>query len=154
MTFSDDFRDLLSALSAADARFLVVGGYAVGVHGHPRATKDLDVWVEPTLENAQRVLVALADFGAPAGELTAEELATPGTGFMMGRPPTRIDILTRISGLEFGSAFRRALTVELAPGCSCRVLSIDDLIVNKRAAGRPQDLADADALERLLRIRS
>lgn len=154
MKFSDDFRDLLSALSDADARFLVVGGYAVGVHGRPRATKDLDVWVEPTRVNAERVLAALADFGAPAGELTAEELATPGTGFMMGRPPTRIDLLTRISGVEFAAAWRRAVVAELAPGCSCRVLSIDDLIMNKRAAGRPQDLADVDALERLKRIRA
>jgi hypothetical protein len=76
-TFNEDFRDLLIALSDAEARFMVVGGYAVGVHGRPRMTKDLDVWVEPTLENAHRVLIALAEFGAAAGDLTQEELATP-----------------------------------------------------------------------------
>lgn len=109
--------------------------------------------MEPTLDNAHRVLEGLADFGAPAGELTAEELATPGTGFMMGRPPTRIDILTRLVGLDFGAAWSRAVEVELAPGCRCRVLGLDDLITNKKAAGRAQDLADAEHLERLRRLR-
>ncbi len=151
--FNEDFRDLLIALSDADARFMVVGGYAVGIHGRPRATKDLDVWVEPTLENARRVLFALADFGAVAGDLTPQELATPGTGFMMGRPPTRIDILTRLVGLEFGVAWSRSIVAEFAPDCRCRVLGIKDLIINKKAAGRPQDLADVEALERLQRLR-
>jgi len=149
--FSDDFRDLLIALSDAEARFMVVGGYAVAAHGRPRGTKDLDIWVEPTLENAQRVLVALAEFGAAAGDLSPEDLATPGIGFMMGRPPTRIDILTDLVAVEFDSAWSRASIVELAPGCRCRVIGLDDLIANKRAAGRPQDLADVDGLERLRR---
>jgi hypothetical protein len=151
--FYDDFRDLLTALCDADARFMIVGGYAVAIHGRPRATKDLDVWVQPSLENAHRVLAALAAFGAPAGDLSPEGLATPGTGFMMGRPPTRIDILTRISGVDFPSAWRHALLMEVAPGCRCRVISFEDLIANKRAAGRPQDLADADALQRLERLK-
>jgi hypothetical protein len=147
--FSDDFRDLIIALSDAEARFMVVGGYAVAAHGRPRGTKDLDVWVEPTLENAHRVLTALAEFGAAAGDLTPEELATPGTGFMMGRPPTRIDILTRLVAVDFDTAWSRAPITEFAPECSCRVIGLDDLIANKRAAGRPQDLADVQALERL-----
>lgn len=148
-TFNDDFRDLLIALSAADARFMVVGGYAVGAHGRPRTTKDLDVWVEPTLDNAHRVLKALAEFGAAAGELTPEDLATPGTGFMMGRPPSRIDILTQLVGVDFDTSWARSMTTEFAPECSCRVIGLDDLIANKRAAGRPQDLADVQALERV-----
>lgn len=152
-TFSDDFRDLIIALNDAEARFLIVGGYAVGVHGRPRATKDLNVWIEPELDNAGRVLEALAEFGAAAGELTAGELATPGTGFMMGRPPTRIDILTRIDGVEFETAWPRALSTQFAPGCVCRVLGFEDLLMNKRASGRPQDLADVDHLERLQRLR-
>jgi hypothetical protein len=151
---SDDFRDLLIALSDAEARFMVVGGYAVAAHGRPRGTKDLDVWVEPTIENAHRVLIALAEFGAAASDLSAEELATPGTGFMMGRPPHRIDILTDLVGVDFGVAWSRAPTVEFAPECRCRVIGIEDLIANKRAAGRPQDLADVETLTRLRRLQA
>lgn len=149
MTLSEDFRDLIGALSDARASFMLVGGYAVAIHGRPRGTKDLDLWVEPTLANAQRVLTALAEFGVPAGDLSAEELATPGTGYMMGRPPTRIDILTRISGVSFDNARANVVVVDVAPGCPCPVIGLEDLITNKRAAGRPQDLADAAALERL-----
>jgi hypothetical protein len=152
--FNDDFRDLIIALSDADARFMVVGGYAVAVHGRPRATKDLDVWVEPTLDNANRVLTALAEFGAAASDLSAEDLATPGTGFMMGRPPTRIDILTDLVGVDFDTAWSRATIAEVASDCRCRVIGLDDLISNKRAAGRPQDLADVEALERIRRLRA
>src|SRR5690606_19854940 len=104
---NDDFLDLLSALSAANARFLIVGAYAVGVHGRPRATKDLDVWVEASPENAARVMDALRRFGAPLSELSEQDLATPGTGFMMGVPPRRIDVLTQISGVEFSEAWPR-----------------------------------------------
>src|SRR5277367_1385571 len=91
-----DFLDLLTALSVADARFLVVGGYAVGVHGRPRATKDLDVWIEASVDNARKVMQALREFGAPIGDLAERDLEMPGTGFKMGEPPARIDILTRI----------------------------------------------------------
>ena len=145
---NDDFLDLLIALSDAEARFLVVGGYAVGVHGHPRATKDLDIWVEPSIENAERVIAALEAFVAPLGDLTAEDLATPGVGFMMGRPPSRIDILTRLVGVEFEAAWTRRVSRRFG-NLECPVISLADLIVNKRAAGRPQDLADAAVLEQI-----
>ena len=81
---NEDFLDLLSSFVAAKARFLVIGAYAVGIHGHPRATKDLDVWVDATPENAARVLDALHAFGAPLGDLTASDLDHVGTGFKMG----------------------------------------------------------------------
>jgi hypothetical protein len=145
---NQDFLDLLGALSDAEVRFLIVGGYAVGVHGHPRATKDLDVWVEASPENAARLMAALRAFVAPIGGLTEADFATPGTGFMMGRPPSRIDILTQIAGLEFGSAWGRRIT-RMFDGRACPVISIEDLITNKRAAGRPQDLADVDELMRI-----
>jgi hypothetical protein len=145
---NDDFLDLLIELNAANARFMVIGGYAVGVHGYPRATKDLDVWVEPALDNAQRVIVALRAFNAPLGDLSAQDLATPGIGFMMGRPPSRIDILTEIAGLEFDETWSRRILRKFGT-VECPVISLDDLIVNKRAAGRPQDLVDADELERI-----
>ena len=99
-----DFLDLLSALLAADARFMVVGAYAVGVHGHPRATKDLDVWVEPSGENAPRVIRALREFGAPLMGLTAKDLEVPDAGLQIGKEPLRIDVLTKVSGPTFAEA--------------------------------------------------
>src|ERR1700689_5423244 len=110
---SPDFLDLLRALLAADVRFLVVGAYAVGVHGRPRATKDLDVWVDASPANASRVLTALRAFGAPLGDLTEGDLSTPGTGFKMGAPPRRIDILTKISGIDFAHAWDRRIQASL-----------------------------------------
>jgi hypothetical protein len=148
---NEGFLDLLIALNGAEARFLVVGAYAVGVHGRPRATKDLDVWIEASTDNAARVLQALRKFGAPLGDLTEADLVTPGTGFKMGIPPRRIDILTKISGVDFEHAWPRRVEAEFAPGLRCSVIALPDLIVNKRAAGRPQDVADVDALERLQR---
>jgi hypothetical protein len=148
-----DFLDLLTALSAADARFLVVGGYAVGVHGRPRATKDLDVWIEASAVNAQRVLQALRDFGAPLGGLVARDLEVPGIGFKMGEPPSRIDILTQIEGVRFEDAWPRRLETSFG-SVRCSVIGRDDLLTNKRAAGRPQDLADVAALERLAKAKA
>src|SRR5277367_3064077 len=101
LPFSQDFRDLLSELCAAEARFLIVGGYAVAVHGRPRATKDLDVWVDATKENASRVMKALRAFGAPLHDLVERDLETPGVGLQIGVPPQRIDVLTAPTGLLF-----------------------------------------------------
>ena len=143
-----NFLDLLIALNVAEARFLIVGGYAVGVHGRPRATKDLDVWIEASADNARRVVQALRDFGAPLGDLTEADLEKPGTAFQMGQPPERIDILTQIEGVRFEDAWPRRLQTTFG-AVSCGVIGRDDLIANKRAAGRPQDLADIVALERL-----
>ncbi len=143
-----DFLDLLTALSAAEARFLVVGGYAVGVHGRPRATKDLDVWVEASADNAHKVMRALRDFGAPLGDLVEKDLEVPGTGFKMGQPPARIDILTQIEGVRFEDAWPQRVETSFG-AVRCTVIGREDLLANKRAAGRPQDLADVAALERL-----
>jgi hypothetical protein len=150
---NEDFLDLLSALNAAKARFLVIGAYAVGVHGIPRATKDLDVWIEASPDNAARVLRALRSFGAPLADLTEADFAQPGAGFKMGLPPRRIDILTQISGVAFEQAWPHRLEAEFAPGLRCGVIGVVELVANKRAAGRPQDLADVDALERLERAK-
>ena len=146
---SPDFRDLLYELSAAEARFLVVGGYAVALHGHPRATKDIDVWVEPTTENAPRVMKALRAFGAPLQGLVERDLETPGVGLQIGVPPQRIDVLTAPSGIRFEEAWPNRVEVALAPDLLCPFLGLADLLRNKRAAARPQDLADVAALERV-----
>jgi hypothetical protein len=150
---NEDFLDLLSALHVAEARFLVVGAYAVGVHGRPRATKDLDLWVEASDENAAKVFQALREFGAPLGDLTERDLAVVGTAFKMGEPPRRIDILTQIDGVTFEDAWPRHVDAQFG-AVPCTVIGRDDLLANKRASGRPQDLADVDALERLERAKT
>jgi len=145
---NQDFLDLISAFNAAEVQYLVVGAYAVGVHGHPRATKDLDIWIDASPENAGRVMNALRAFGAPLGELDARDFETPGTGFMMGNPPRRIDVLTQIDGVRFADVAPRAIEASF-DGVPTQVIGFDDLLANKRAAGRLQDLADVRALERL-----
>src|SRR6185437_4906603 len=115
------FLELLSSLLAAKARFLVIGAYAVGIHGRPRATKDLDVWVEATADNAARVLEALRRFGAPLGDLTESDLDHVGTGFKMGIPPRRIDILTQIEGLTFDEAWPNRIEANFSDDVRCPV---------------------------------
>lgn len=100
----EDLRDLLLAFIDHEVRFMVVGGYALAVHGHPRATGDLDVWIECNASNAERAHEGLRAFGAPLHELTVRDLATPGTVFQIGLPPVRIDILTQLTGIGFGEA--------------------------------------------------
>jgi hypothetical protein len=148
---NQDFLDLLSAFNAGEVLYLIVGAYAVGVHGHPRATKDLDVWIEASPANAARVMNALRVFGAPLGDLEARDLETPGTGFMMGKPPARIDVLTQIDGVRFEEVAPRAIEASF-DGVPARVIGLEDLLANKRAAGRIQDLADIRALERLSKL--
>ena len=148
---NDDFLDLLSALQGADVRFMIVGAYAVGVHARPRATKDLDVWIEASVENARKVVLALKVFGAPLDEVGEGDFARAGTGFMMGIPPHRIDILTQISGVSFEAAWENRFVAAVGPRLRCPFIGLADLIRNKRAAGRDQDLVDADVLESVAR---
>jgi hypothetical protein len=146
MPVNPDFRDLFAALNDAGAEYLLVGGYALAVHAAPRFTKDLDVWVNPTRENASRVLSALRAFGAPAGELTEADLATVGIVFQMGLPPNRIDVLTSIDGVGFAEAWSSRLITDYG-GQPLPVIGRAHLVANKRASGRPQDLVDADVLD-------
>ena len=140
-----DYNDILSALCAEGAEFLVVGAYAVGVHGIPRATGDIDIWVRPTSENARRVMRALKRFGAALLDLTEEDLATDDTVFQMGVAPSRIDVITGISGVTFDQAWPSRVTVAIE-GLAVPVIGRDDLLRNKAASGRPKDLADLAAL--------
>ena len=107
------------------------------------------MWIEASAENAPRVMAALKAFGAPFQGLAESDLAKGGTGFMMGLPPRRIDILTEISGVEFAEAWPNRKEADVGLDLRCPFIGIDDLIRNKKAAGRPQDLADVDALERI-----
>ena len=152
MATNPDFKDLLFALSAHDADFIIVGAHAVMVHTEPRYTKDLDVWIRPTPENAKRVMDALTDFGAPLSSLTEEDLSTPGVVFQIGVEPNRIDILTEITGVRFDDAWPRRIpsTYDRVP---ISLLSPQDLLTNKRATGRKQDLIDVEKLEAAVRER-
>lgn len=126
----------------------MVGAYAMAVHGYPRATVDIDIWVMPSPENATMVLRALRRFGAPLQDLTTEDLQRDDTVFQIGVAPRRVDIITGASGLEFGPVYRRSISTAVE-GLTVRVPALDDLITNKRASGRTKDLADAEALEAL-----
>jgi hypothetical protein len=133
-------------LSEKKVKFLLVGAYAMAVHGYPRSTMAIDLLVMPDPENALLVLQALDDFGAPVGDLKAEDLQEEGLVFQIGVAPCRIDILTSVDGLQFEDAYARSQIVEI-DDISIHVLSIPDLIINKRSTGRTKDLADAEMLE-------
>lgn len=141
-----DFNEMLSALSAAGADYLIVGAHALAVHGRPRATGDLDIWVRPTPDNARRVWKALQAFGAPLDQLRVEELAERDLVYQIGVAPARIDIMTGISGLEFEDAWPGRISVRLAD-LDVPVIGREALVRNKRSAGRPRDLADIAELE-------
>lgn len=136
-----DFIEMLAALSEARAEYLVVGAYAVAVHGRPRATGDLDIWVNPTADNSSRVWSALLAFGAPLQDLSQQDLAMPEVVFQIGLPPARIDILTSISGVTFADAWKDRIAVRYEH-LDVPVLGRASLIRNKEAVGRPRDLAD------------
>jgi hypothetical protein len=141
-----DFSELLSTFNDHGVEYLVVGAHALAAHGHVRATKDLDVWVRPEPANAARVLHALAAFGAPLHELSQGDLSEPGLIFQIGVPPVRIDVITAIDGVQFADAWSGRVQATLG-AVTVPVISREDLIRNKKAAGRLQDLADVEWLE-------
>ncbi len=144
-----DYKEMLQCLSEEDVEFLLVGAYAVAAYGYPRATKDIDIFVHAEPRNASNLLKALARFGAPLAGVSEADFSTEGIVFQIGNDPRRIDILTRISGVDFQRAYERRKTISLE-GLSIPVISVEDLVANKRATGRMQDLADVERLESLL----
>lgn len=141
-----DFRDMLSVCIAEEVEFLVVGAYALAAHGLPRATGDLDCWIRRSAQNAARTLRALERFGAPLEQVTEADLMTPDTVLQIGVEPNRIDILTSIDGVEFDDAWPRRTEAEVS-GIRVPLLGLAELVSNKRASGRPQDLADVARIE-------
>jgi len=143
-----DFRDLLFGFDDEKVEFLVIGGHAVTRHGYLRATFDLDVFVRPSTENAPRVMAALAKFGAPltAHGVTTADFAKTGTIYQIGVPPCRIDVLTSIAGVTFDEAWASRVNGRI-DGRTIAFIGREALIRNKRAAGRPKDIVDADHLE-------
>jgi hypothetical protein len=143
---NQDFLDLLRALSAHDVRFLIVGAYALAVHGRPRATGDLDVWVDATPTNAGRLMPALAEFGAPLSNVSELDFSAPGIIFQMGIPPYRIDILTTISGVTFDEAWPSRVRAPFGADLEADYIGREAFIRNKRATGRAKDLGDIEGL--------
>jgi len=146
---NEDYREVLHALSEEKVKFLIVGAYAMAAHGYVRATMDLDIWVGLSRENAEAILCALSRLGADIEDLNDGDLMVPDTVFRIGMPPRQIDIITSLSGVGFPKAYNSSIKVEV-DGVEIRVLSIPDLIRNKRATGRRRDVIDAEELERFL----
>jgi hypothetical protein len=147
MNLNSDSIDLLRALNAEGAKYLIVGGYAFAIHGRVRATKDVDIFVGVDAANATKVRRALAIFGAPLEELKVEDLTAPETFFLMGRPPNQIDIITTIDGVTFDRALENRVSSTYG-GIDVHDIGRTDLIANKEAADRPQDRADVAFLRR------
>lgn len=148
---TDDWRDLLAAFRSVDARYLIVGAHAMAVHGVPRGTQDIDLWIEPTTQNAEKIWKALTRFGAPLTDLTItlEDLHRPDMVIQLGLPPHRIDLLTSVSGLpDFAEAWAHRVECDFE-GIAVAFLGRQELIQNKRAAGRLKDLSDLETLGEL-----
>ena len=145
LSLPPDVHALLRAFCARSVRFVVVGAHAQGYWGQPRATGDFDLFIDPTPENARRVLDSLIEFGVPLADLTLDDLATPGIVFQMGAPPYRIDLATELTGIGFEEAWEAHGRVEIE-GLVIPIIGREAMVKNKRATGRPKDLLDLEML--------
>jgi hypothetical protein len=143
---SKDFKEFVELLNSNAVEYLIVGGYALAVHGQPRYTGDLDIWLGTDMENIERLLKALSQFGFGSLGLKASDFQEPGAMIQLGYPPVRIDLLTSIDGVAFTDAYARRQVVTIA-GLQLPILSLDDFKANKRASGRPKDIADLESLD-------
>jgi hypothetical protein len=148
MDLHEDWKEFCALLNANKVDYLVVGAFALAFHGLPRLTADVDLWVRPTRENAERLVAALREFGFPLAAAQVEEFAQPNKIWQIGAPPYRIDVLTSISGVEFEDAWISRMPGELG-GVPVAFISRDHFIKNKRSAARTKDVQDADRLEEL-----
>lgn len=140
----EDFKDFIRFLNENDVEYLLVGGWAVGLYGNPRATKDIDFWIAVSDENLSKLKNAMDGFGAPTIDM--DLFKEQGNFFRMGRPPIQIDIITEANGIDIDECYLRRNMIRI-DGTEISVISKDDLIKNKKASGRYQDLADAESLE-------
>jgi len=143
---NQDFKEFIKSLNDNGVRYLVVGGYAVALHGYPRYTKDMDVWVEMTVENASKIVKALNQFGFGSLDLKESDFIVPDQIVQLGYPPRRIDILTTLPGVEFSECFPLHVSVNIED-VSVNFIDIESLKRNKKATGRHQDLADLENLD-------
>lgn len=140
-----DFKEFIQFLNANNVRYLVVGGYAVAIHGHPRYTKDLDIWLEMSPENAENLIQALKQFGFSSLGLQSQDFLTPNQIIQLGYPPHRIDLLTNIDGVDFANCYPSRLEI-IIDDVVVNFIDLDNLRKNKQASGRLQDLADLENL--------
>jgi hypothetical protein len=141
-----DFKEFIESLNKNNVQYLLVGGYAVAFHGTPRYTKDLDIWVNPTVENAGRVILALKEFGFESLGIKVEDLIIPQQIIQLGYPPLRIDLLTTSDGVIFEDCYPQRIIYDDS-GTDIHLIDLASLIKNKRATGRSQDIADLEWLE-------
>lgn len=144
--FPKDFREFLQLLNSKKIKYLVVGGYAVGFHGYPRATGDLDIWIDINRPNALKIVEALKDFGFDLPELKTDLFLQTEKVIRMGVPPMRLEIITSIDGVLFKPCYKNRVIADLGE-IKVNFISKDDLLINKRASGRPQDLVDFEKLQ-------
>jgi hypothetical protein len=152
MQTSKDIQDCIELFLSRGVEFLLVGGYAVAAHGAPRFTEDIDFFVRTTKDNAEKVVQALREFGYPPSEIRPEDFLSPQQVVQLGRPPYRIDILTSIDGVTWDEAWESRTEVPIGT-LRCWGIGFDRLVQNKRASGRPQDLADVARLEEVRKKR-
>ena len=145
MDLNPDFSDMLRCLNAQHVEYLVVGSFALALHGRPRVTGDIDLLVRPSPENAARVMRALADFGMAMPGLSEADFAQPGQIVQLGYPPVRIDLITSITGVSWEDAWQGRVSGEMG-GNPIHFLGVSEFIANKKATGRPKDLGDIDSL--------
>jgi hypothetical protein len=145
MIFNQDFREFIESLNKHNVRYLLIGGYAVALHGHPRYTKDLDIWIWMDNTNAANLLNALKDFGFSSLQLTPEDFLKPDRIVQLGYPPNRIDLMTSPTGIEFDTCYASREEIEIE-GLIVNLIDLKHLKINKKATGRHQDLADLENL--------
>ena len=143
---SKDFREFIELLNKNEVDYLIVGGYAVGFHGYPRYTKDIDIWIESSAENASKLLTALEVFGFGSLDLNIDDFTTPDRIVQSGYPPNLIDLLTSVKGVRFADCRKTAETIEF-DNTKIRFIDLESLKANKRAVARAQDLADLENLQ-------
>ncbi len=141
-----DFKEFVELLNSTRVEYLIVGGYALAAHGRPRYTGDLDIWIRSAEDNVDKVLDVLARFGFGSLGLKRDDFLRPGAIVQLGYPPSRIDLLTSIDGVEFDASYSRRVTVNIS-GIDLPIIGLDEFRANKRAAGRAKDLADLESLE-------
>jgi predicted nucleotidyltransferase len=146
-----DFKDLLRLFNHHRVQYLIVGGYAVMKYTEPFYTKDMDIWIEPVADNAERAYAALVEFGAPMADLTVHDLTQPHVVFQFGMAPTRIDVMTTIDAVTFPEAWKNRVETHLS-GIPISIISLQDLIRNKETAGRDTDQLHVERLRKYGRI--
>ena len=142
---NQDFKEFIQLLNNNQVNYLVIGGYAVAIHGHPRYTKDIDIWIEISEENSQKIIAALTEFGFGSLGLTAQDFQEPHQIIQLGYPPNRIDLITSPDGIDFQTCYDSKIEIML-DDIAVKFIDLDNLKKNKLASGRLQDLADLENL--------